>query len=478
VNRFFILIVTVFTVLSLTSFLGLFQTVVTVTANIPEVIEAGTEITVNVTINKGKQSGSARFQQELPVGFTAKPLNSANADFSFQDQKVRLMWFQVSADNIIKFSYKIVANERLKGEVELQGSYGYSDNNERKTVAMTPVSLTIKPSARIAAENQIDIKDYAKHASIEEAAAGTGHTVALRQQPAWMEEDKIYIVTLLINRDAASKYAKIEEKTPAGFTAAGLDCKGGIFSFSGQTAKIMWSEMPLEPYFTVTYKLIPNEAAGAGASVSISGAFTFMISDRTFTSPVVERKESLAGIGREQLNGILSDVRSSSGQPTQIVDNRGSNGQTQQQQKQPPQQPQQPQQQQPRQQQSQNAQNNQNRQQTTPGQRVTVPSNAILQPEPGIRYRVQIAAGHRQISIPRTFKQYRLVESQIKREEHEGWYKYTSDPSFDKYRDARDYRVQLSNTNDLKDAFVVAYNNGKRITVQEALMALNQKWIP
>jgi hypothetical protein len=95
--------------------------------------------------------------------------------------------------------------------------------------------------------------------------------------------------------------------------------------------------------------------------------------------------------------------------------------------------------------------------------------------ETGIRFRVQIAAGRRTVNIPQVFRKYQL-EYNVVREQHEGWYKY-SVGSFSEYKAARDYRVYLRTETPLDGAFVTAYNDGRRITVQEALLSLNQKWI-
>ena len=465
-SRIFTLIVASVLLVVLTSFFWIFQSGTIITTDMPDIIEAGAEVVVNVTISNVRSSGFvryARYQQELPVGLTARSQNSANANFSFQDQTVRLIWMSVPESEELSFSYIITANERLTGSTNLGGQFSHIENNEPVLTNVNSRLLAISPSPHIEPDRRVNINEYAKIASIEAAAAGSGQTIALRQQPVWMEEDRSYLVSILVNRDAAQKYAKIEETIPAGYIASNLDSKGGIFSFRNQVASIIWMDLPAEPYFTVTYKLIPQES-DMQATMNVTGLFTYMISDRTFTSDIIERRETLVGLNREQVNYILQNLHVPSEElPTLIAQTPSrpvENAITM-----PP--------------------------QTEVTTAVTIPSRTtpatqppvaatsnvgfILAPEDGIYYRVQLAAGHREVNIPRYFRNYRL-DFDVMREDHEGWFKYTVG-SFTEYREARDYRVHLGNTTTINDAFVTAYDHGRRITVQEALMALNQRWI-
>lgn len=96
-------------------------------------------------------------------------------------------------------------------------------------------------------------------------------------------------------------------------------------------------------------------------------------------------------------------------------------------------------------------------------------------PEKGVVFRVQVGAGRKKIDYVSFFKALNIYEK-IRMEQHEGWFKYTIG-KYDKYVDARDKRNEIWQTTPIKGAFVSAYNNGVRITVQEALMITNQKWV-
>ena len=93
----------------------------------------------------------------------------------------------------------------------------------------------------------------------------------------------------------------------------------------------------------------------------------------------------------------------------------------------------------------------------------------------GVKYRVQIAAGANVVDAV-YFDQRHKFEAAFNIENHQGWVKYTTG-SHSMYKDARDSREVISSAgHEFDGPFVTAYNDGTRITVQEALMISSQKW--
>ena len=93
----------------------------------------------------------------------------------------------------------------------------------------------------------------------------------------------------------------------------------------------------------------------------------------------------------------------------------------------------------------------------------------IPSPETSVTYKVQLAAGKKEVD-QKYFVKVHNISEQVSIEYHESWYKYTIG-KFDIYKQARDKRNEIWNKdNKINDAFVTAYNSGERITVQEALM--------
>ncbi|OFX86586.1 MAG: hypothetical protein A2W99_15750 [Bacteroidetes bacterium GWF2_33_16] len=408
-------------------------------------VEAGSEIYVEITLNKSDFESFARFQQEIPAGLTPIPVTTANADFSFNDQKLKFIWLKLPGDEEITISYKLQVDQRLKGRFNLNGKFSYIAENERRSVDITPKIVVITPSPSIDPSLIVDIADFKPLATPSYILADANQVKCIRQIPYKAQGSDEYIVNLLVNKGNKEKFAKIQETVPAGYTAVSIENKDAIFTFKDQTVKLLWMNLPNEPYFVVSYKLVP--APEKTEKPSLAGTFSFIENDNTLSMDIQERDVNLTNRSDENLMAALSSIPSTTSLSEPTAKPYDHSGKV----------------------------------------KIEIAESALkllrqdtrltqmLEPENGVYYRVQVAAGHRPIDINKYFKKYNL-DKEVRTELHEGWRKY-SVGSFAVYKAARDYRVHIWNTTTIDDAFVAAYNNGKRITVQEALMITNHDWV-
>ncbi len=375
---------------------------------IPAEVSAGSDFTVELTINKGELEGFARFQQELPVGFTATPISVANGDWVGDNNKIKIIWFNLTSQEQMNITYNIHVDSTVTGIQELCGEFSYIFNEERKTAKAGCKQIMITPSNF--AENT-DSTNKPITPDINSTLS------CIRKRTASTTSDKEFIVELLINKKDLGKdeFAKIQENLPPGYTAEGIETQGGIFTFKNQKAKFLWMTLPQEDEFIVSYKILSTTGIDIG-SVALNGTFSYIEDGNTKSIYISEQDFD-----------------------SQLADN--------------------------------NKDENDGKDTTQDGPGLT----GIPEPAKNITYSVQICA-LKKYRNPSYFNgnKYNLPDK-VNAETHEGWNKYTIG-SFYEYKEARDYRIKIWEQTIVDDAFVSAYNNGTRITVQEALMIANQKW--
>jgi cell division protein FtsN len=103
---------------------------------------------------------------------------------------------------------------------------------------------------------------------------------------------------------------------------------------------------------------------------------------------------------------------------------------------------------------------------TRPTTSSRIPSSQLIAVQDGLYFRVQIAATRRFRDANITYSGFGLSRP-VKVEYQEGWYKYTIG-SYTTYQQARDYKDSVIRQG-LDGAFVVAYRNGLRIDIMDAL---------
>ncbi|MFW6099955.1 MAG: hypothetical protein ACOC90_01085 [Bacteroidota bacterium] len=435
---------------------------VNVDVNAPSEIEAGNDDTIQVDLNKSDVRSFARFQQKLPAGLEPEVVDNGNAEFRFEDQTVKFIWLKLPRDEKISISYKVNVNERLKGSFQLDGSFDYIANNERKSVDAGSSTINIQPSPSMDQEMLVDISEFKPLAGSPREESSLSKVRCIRQVPYKPESSEEYKVNLLVNKGDKEKFAKIEEQVPEGYQAVKEEEEGAIFTFKNQTAKFLWMNLPSERFFVVSYKLVPED--NSGEDPDIDGDFSYIENETTREIDIVERRVDLDNRQEDHLSSILEGeeapvITAEGGLMANENELKEENGSASA---------------------PETLDKNKGEVRIEVAEEAkrlleqTASINNKLEPQSGVYYRVQIAAGHRPINVENYFDQYN-IEKEVRTELHDGWRKY-SVGSFSVYKEARDYRVHIWNTTSIDDAFVAAYNEGDRVTVQEALMITNHKW--
>jgi len=107
----------------------------------------GSEFTVELTVDKGSTSGFAKLQDEIPDGFTASSIESKSATFTFDKNKVKLIWMSLPADTKFTVSYKVKVDASASGSKTIIGTFSYIDGNDTKKLSIAPSTIDLNGSA-------------------------------------------------------------------------------------------------------------------------------------------------------------------------------------------------------------------------------------------------------------------------------------------------------------------------------------------
>jgi len=371
-----------------------------VIVNIPQQVNCGEDFIVEVEIIKGDKEPFARFQQDLPIGFTATPISTANGDWAGTGNTVKLIWLKVPSQDTLKIKYNVHVDQTISGTYSIGGVFSYVIDQNRLLATAQNKQIIVIPCSLVDDSTEI-VNDV------------NSTLTCFRKRSVSPTSDKEFLVDLLVNKKDLGKdnFAKIQENVPPGYTAMGVETQGGIFTFKNNKAKFLWMTLPQEDEFQVSYKIVSNSIIDM-KSVALNGSFSYIENGNTKSIYIVEK----------DFESLLADKTD-----------------------------------------------------TTTVNPIDTSVTGIPDPNKGVSYSVQICA-LRKYRNPTYFNSNRYnLPDKIKAEAHEGWNKYTIG-SFTEYKDARDYRVNIWEKTIVDDAFVSAYNNGTRITVQEALMIASQKW--
>jgi len=422
---------------------------ITATINAPDEAAPGSSFTVEVTFNISGLKSIGRFKQDLPIGYTATPVNTLNGTFTFKDQIVKIVWNPtLPPDSIFTISYDILVDQTAEGPLVLGGSFTYVDNKELKTLNLLNKTIIIRSKGAIVNNDQNNQQNI-NNTVIQNLP--TDQIFCYRQIVRDLDGITVHI---LVNTAGLSKdkFGKVQEKILSGYTATNIESKDAIFSFKDNNIKFLWMTLPSESMFQISYKL--TATTPTSEIPDISGTFSYVENEGTKIR-TIENREFLD-------NNMLANNQVTKDQATkdQAAKDQAAKDQATKDQAAKDQATK-----------DQAAKDKAAKDQAAKDQIAN--NKHIVSPETGVKYKVQIGAYKRYLNVS-YFKKLQVTES-VSIELNNGLNKYLIG-LHSEYKDARDHRVKIWNETPIRDAFVSAYNNGNRITVQEALMIANQKW--
>ncbi|GAB4450456.1 MAG: hypothetical protein OHK0036_09160 [Bacteroidia bacterium] len=100
---------------------------------------------------------------------------------------------------------------------------------------------------------------------------------AVINAPDNIKPGETVIAEVIINKGNTGGFAKLQLEVGQGITISEEDNKGATFSFSGNTAKWIWTALPLEAEFKVKFKI--TASSSASGNTSISGKFSYIVNN-------------------------------------------------------------------------------------------------------------------------------------------------------------------------------------------------------
>ncbi len=440
--------------------------------NTPASMRPGEERVIEISINKGDVEGFAKLQLDLPEGFIAEAADTYGASFTFSDQKVKFIWMSLPQEQVFTVSYKLRALPTAIGTKVIRGTFSYIKNNQRIDYDMQNKLVDVSNGASSAVASNTGDGQMQCRRTITEIAKGS------------------YLVKVEVTNATNQGFVKIRETIPAGFEASESESAGAIVTIDKGALKYVWFDAPQSKDYSIVYRL-----NGGMGDPLITGSFSYVENNapkelgitnagaivRTTGNDVVEQPNTsnndataaaaaaAAEAEREKQRQIAEAQRKADEEARALA-------QAQENERQRVTEAEKKRQEEIKRQQAaaaaaaaQNSNNNASTNTTAQSGGSNIPD-----PETGVRYKVQIAAAHKVVDA-KYFQSRHGFGEKFSIENHEGWVKYTTG-SFEVYRGARDDRERIKARYNFNGPFVTAYNDGVRITVQEALMISRQQW--
>jgi len=301
-------------------------------------------------------------------------------------------------------------------EEEINIELAFTSNVDFEQGEIAPTLSYIKNGERIDADlDKTTIHDLSARTDLDQVADQPSGVSCLRHLTD--EGEGVTRIDLVIDGEGFDGFLKITEATPNNCIVEIIDSELSLSQMENGILNFIWFDAKSPLPITVTYKLL---GCSNNATLNIKGKIDYAFGNSGFSQDIayyiIESENDEMMLDLDQIEENIS---------TEKVNNTS--------------------------------------------------TNDALTPDKGVSYRVQLMAGHNDVTESWVTYKYNF-KGRSDTEMHEGWIKYTTG-SYQEYQLARNERESINKVHDFPQPFVTAYYLGDRITVGEALIISQQDWI-
>jgi hypothetical protein len=507
---------------------------VSVSGNFPKTMKPGTEVPVELTVKKGSLGGFAKLQLELPEGISVKESDNKGASFTATPGLAKWIWTSLPSEAEMMVKFILVADASANGAKTVGGKFSFVENNAKQVSEMTPVEIIISnegeststantSSSSNNSSNSAPVADNTSATSTPTNNSGDKNSSGTAAEPKTSPNGEpvgnvsaTRLVTVLnpnefqidvkIKKDGTKGFARYSDNLPEGFTARQGKTDGSSFSVSDGKIKFVWVTVPAAEELNISYILKGSDtkattlsgeysylednqskkvkvadaslAATSGAIATNSETTAANNTNATASNSGIKENKNESGTqgntdtksnsatneastskessttktnsGNNTTSGTTGDVANTSKtekEPGSTSDKNSGSG----------------------------AVKNTDGSGTSTNKTETTLNDNINKKEGNVNYAVQVGAFTNAGVTANLLSSKFGIKEKIRSEMASGFTKFMVG-NHNEYKSARDHRETVKTNNGVNSAFVVAYNGGRRITVQEALTITNQKW--
>lgn len=426
---------------------------ITVTHTIPANIVAGQDVTIEMKIDKGSMGGFAKFQIELPDGITIKESEDKGANYSYNEGIAKWVWAALPTESEIVIKLTIVASESVNGLKTIGAKYSYVESNVKQVVEMTPAEFTVHPPgtdiSNLASVTPPSQASDTTAKSSAPPASNTGNDttgiVSVVRSITAGSTDNEFLITLKIKKGNTKGFARYSDLIPENVIVKSAKTDGGSFSVSDGKLKFVWVNVPDKEELEISYAI----SGTTSDPVMLGGEYSYLEDNQSkkYRVPL----ETIAFQTKQQV--VKTEPEKTETEKTNITETKAPDPEAA------------------------NPATVKSVEESV-AKKLAESINETMsenKKQGTLNYLVQVGAFTNAKVTAQRMKQKFKINQKIKSEMAEGYTKFMIGSHGD-YKTAHDQRETMKSVNGIKSAFVVAYNYGKRITVQEALMITNQRW--